>query len=231
MLKIESHSECLEQETASLNLLSSVKIHYRRIFHDLPYELRQILKGCESVLDLGCGPSSPIRSLPRDFHSVGIDIYEKSVEESKRKCIHNEYFVMDTLDIEQKFQPNSFDCVLAIDLIEHLEKKDGVRLIQLMEKIAKKKVVIFTPNGFLFQQERDGNLWQIHRSGWTVQEMRKMGYRVIGMSGIKFLRGERASLKFSPRRVWVVISDLTQLFVRNRPDKAFQILCIKEFAK
>lgn len=227
----KSHSECLNQESSSLNLLNRVKTQYRRIFHDLTYELQRELTGCQTVLDLGCGPSSPIRNLPRDFHSVGIDIFEKSIEESKEKCIHDEYFVMDTLDIEQKFQPNSFDCVIAIDLIEHLKKEDGIELIRLMEKMAKKKVVIFTPNGFLFQQEHDGNLWQIHKSGWSVPEMRRMGYKVIGMSGLKFLRGEKASCKFSPRRVWVVISDLTQLFVRNMPNKAFQILCIKEFAK
>lgn len=134
---------------------------------------------------------------------------------------------MDVLDVGKKFGSNSFDCVLASDLIEHLTKEDGIRLIEVMEKIAKNKVIIFTPNGFLPQREHDNNPWQVHKSGWTVKEMKERGYKVIGINGWKPLKGEFARIKFWPKYFWMIISDITQFFMRNHPERAFQILCIK----
>jgi hypothetical protein len=135
---------------------------------------------------------------------------------------------MNALDLDKTFSPKSFDCVLGLDLIEHLEKEEGFRLISMMEKIAKKRVIIFTPNGLLPQEEFGGNILQIHKSGWSVEEMREKGFRVIGILGWKPLRGSKGSLKFSPKTFWSIISTLTQQVVKNRPQWAFQILCVKD---
>ena len=97
----------------------------------------------------------------------------------------------------------------------------------MMEKIAKNKVIIMTPNGFLPQGIYYNNPWQVHKSGWTVKEMKKRGYKVIGINGWKPLRGECARLRFWPKYFWLRISEITQFFVRNKPEKAFQILCVK----
>ena len=56
---------------------------YRRIFRDLISELERELAGMESVLDLGCGSSSPIRYLSRPFYSLGVDLFEPSVNRSR----------------------------------------------------------------------------------------------------------------------------------------------------
>jgi len=45
-----------------------------------------------------------------------------AIEKSRREEIHDEYFLMDACDICERFQPNSFDCVIALDLIELKEK-------------------------------------------------------------------------------------------------------------
>ncbi len=209
-------------------LVTIYKNVYLKFFRFFIYELGRELDECKSVLDLGCGSSSPLKLFRKKFYSVGVDISKSSVEESKKRGIHNEYFVLDVLNIDKKFSPNSFDCVIALDLIEHLEKQQGIDLIKMMEKIAKKKVIIFTPNGFLPQGEYRGNKWQVHKSGWSVKEMRERGYKVIGINGWKSLRGEKALLRFRPQFFWKIVSDITQLFVRNRPEKAFQILCIKD---
>jgi len=57
--------------------------------------------------------------------------------------------------------------------------------------------------------------------------MKNRGYKVIGINGWKLLRGEYTSLKFKPNHLWRFISDITQVFLRNNPENAFQILCIK----
>ena len=98
----------------------------------------------------------------------------------------------------------------------------------MMEKIASKRVIIYTPHGFLPQGEYDNNHWQIHKSGWEIEEMQARGYRIVGIHGHKVLRGEYAKLRWRPWFFWQIVSDITQLWTRNHPKNVFQILCVKE---
>jgi len=79
-----------------------------------------------------------------------------------------------------------------------------------MENVANNKIVLFTPNGFVPQTD-DKNPWNRHRSGWTAEEMKRRGYRVIGMNGLKHLKGEYATPKYKPKLLWYMISEITQL--------------------
>ncbi|MEM3342267.1 MAG: methyltransferase domain-containing protein [Thermoplasmata archaeon] len=190
-------------------------------------ELRIHTKDCSSILDIGCGNSSPVKWLPKKIYKVGIDAYKPCIENSRKLKIHDKYYQMDISDIGLKIKPKTFDCVVALDVIEHLNKEEGLKLIAAMEKIACKKIIIFTPNGFLPQSAHDNNPFQVHRSGWTCNEMESLGFKVIGINGWKQLRGECAYIKYQPYWLWQIISDLTQILVRNRPEYAFQLLCIK----
>jgi SAM-dependent methyltransferase len=185
---------------------------------------------CRTLLDIGCGSDSPIKFLSERFYAVGVDAYTPSIEKSKEKGIHDKYFEMTFSDLD-KFESCSFDCVIALDVVEHLKKEEGLRLLDNIERIARKKIVVVTPNGFLPSGPFDNNPWQVHRSGWTVEEMRVRGYKVLGIHGLRNLRGERATLRFSPKLFWEIISTLTQYIVRNHPEFAFEILCIKSKRK
>lgn len=197
------------------------------------YKLKkEILDSCKTVLDLGCGQNSPIKSFSdRLEYSMGVDNFIPYIERSKNLRIHSDYLISNVFDACQKIKDNFFDCVLALDLIEHLNKTDGLKLIKEMERMAKKKVIIFTPNGFLKQEIFDGNIRQVHLSGYSVKEMRNMGYKIFGMSGLKFLRKEKGNIKFWPAVIWRRIASLTQIIVYYFPELAFQILCIKDIDK
>ena len=191
--------------------------------------LEKEVKSGLTLLDVGCGSNSPIQRFSKTFkYSVGIDGFQPSIDRSNAKGIHNEYVLMNVMDIETKFNERSFDYVIASDLIEHLTKADGEKLISMMEKIARKRVIIFTPNGFLEQREYDGNKYQVHLSGWEVDEMRKKGYNVTGINGWKLLRGEFGVAKWRPRVFWGRISLLSQYFTTKNPKNAFAILCVKD---
>lgn len=204
---------------------------YRRVytvfFPDYVRELKKVAADCKNLLDLGCGSSSPVKFLDPKILKEGVEIYEPYLKQSKKEKIHHRYHQANVLQIDKMFKAGSFDCVLAGDLIEHLTKSEGLGLIKMMERIAKKKIVIYTPNGFHYQEERDGNRLQTHRSGWEPHEMIRLGYRVIGISGLKQLRDADMSTKFKPKFFWRIISDLTQLLVKNKPEYAAQLLCIK----
>lgn len=192
-----------------------------------PKELEKHLKEMRSVLDLGCGENSPLLNIKKDFYSMGIDISKESIKKAEQLKIHNEYRLMNVQDIDKNFTGKSFDAVIALDLIEHLSKKEGRLLIQKMEKLARKKVIIFTPNGFVKQEATINNPFQKHKSGWDYSEMKQLGYTCIGMNGIKFIPRERGNIILKPKIFWKIIADVSQKVIYYIPSLSFQLFCIK----
>ena len=182
----------------------------------------------QTVLDVGCGNNSPLAKVKKTFYSVGLDVYKPNIVESKKAKIHDEYKLGDVLKLDKLFKPGSFDAVVALDIIEHLEKKDGYILLSQMEKVAKKKVIILTPYGFTQQHPYDGNPYQMHKSGWYIKDFIKRGYKVYGMRGLRFIRGEYATIKYKPWFFWGIIATLSQLIVYNNPSLAYQLLTVKD---
>jgi len=207
---------------------------YLWAYPSYPKELKRSVKGCKTLLDIGCGSNSPVRFFSKQIDCTGIDAFMPSIEKSKKKRIHKKYFLMNIFDIKKKIPPRSYDCVLASDVIEHLSKENGIKLIRIMENIAKKKVILFTPNGFLKQGKLYNNPWQIHKSGWSIEEMRQQGYDIIGINGLKALRKpfseKNGSFKFKPKIFWMLVSDLTQFFTKKHPKYAFHILCVSRMS-
>lgn len=195
-------------------------------------EFARLLEGAlcdaESVLDVGCGSASPVRLLGRrPPRMVGVDGYAPALETSQRAGIHDEYQCFPIGEIGRRFANGSFDAVVLLDVLEHLEKPAGVALLGAVEGIARRKVVVFTPNGFLPQGELDANPFQVHRSGWTAHELRQRGYSVVGVNGLRPLRGHLAQIRFRPRRFWWAVSLASQPLVRARPEYAFQLFAVR----
>ena len=189
-------------------------------------ELRKSLRGCQTVLDVGCGNCSPLRFL-QSVHLTGVDGYAPALEEARRNGTHDEYAFGDVKRIQELFNAKRFDACVSLDVIEHLPKEDGWRMAEAMERLAQRQVVIFTPNGFVPQRSKDGDL-QEHLSGWTAPEMRSRGYRVLGMYGPKSWRGEYHRIKYQPRVFWVLLSFCSHyLRTRARPENAAAIFCVK----
>lgn len=191
-------------------------------------QLARELKNIDSVLDLGCGRWSPLEKIKKNFFAVGVDINKDCIKKSKKKKTHDQYQVADVRKVDQLFKPKSFDAVIALDLIEHLKKKEGLKLLKKMEAVAKKKVIILTPNGFTEQDLAENNPYQIHQSGWQVKDFQKRGYRVYGMRGLKCLRGEWATIRYQPWFFWGAVSTLSQPLVYFFPYFAYQLFAVKE---
>ena len=201
------------------------RLPYRKLFPGWIEYFKKELSNCNTVLDLGCGCNSPIQYCGI-FFSVGVELFGPYLQESKKKRIHNQYIKADIKKIE--FKPKSFDAILYSEVLEHLTKEEGYELIKKMEKWAKKKIIITTPNEYLWQNGYDNNPLQEHKSGWSVEELERLGFNVFGMNGWKKLRGYKGSVKYKPTLLWNIIANLTQKITYRYPRYAFQLFAIKQ---
>jgi SAM-dependent methyltransferase len=198
---------------------------YKRVFPGWIENLKGELASCDTVLDLGCGYNSLIQYCNVPF-SVGVELFEPYLEESKKKHIHDQYIKADIRKVE--FKPKSLDAILCLEVLEHLTKEEGNELIKRMEKWAKKKIIITTPNGYLWQDGYESNPLQEHKSGWNSVELKGLGFKVRGMNGWKKLRAYKGSIIYKPAFLWARISDLTQKIAYRHPKLAFQLFAVKE---
>ncbi len=114
---------------------------------------------------------------------VGVDVWRPYLNKIKEQVIPVHYDIMKVSDI---FVEKSFDVVMAFDVIEHLEKSEGEDLLLVMESIAKKLVVIYTPLAWDTNEKNVNNpaLWSygnphnLHKSLWNKQDFLDRDYIV-----------------------------------------------------
>lgn len=209
------------------------------VFHTLDYCLQKELRDCATVLDLGCGPSSPLQHCKNIRRSVGVEAFQPYLEESKRKNIHSEY--LDKKIEELDFPKKSFDAVIMIEVLEHLPEKTGYEILEKAQKWARKKIIISSPNGFINQKAVDNNPLQKHLSGWNHKKMKKLGFKSHGLAGLKFLRQEvkndtmgddlTTSIRWRPRFFWFVVATASQIFTYFLPGAAFELFSVRKIRK
>lgn len=185
-----------------------------------------------SVLDIGCGDGSLMNKVNSDkkYEVTGVDLYKPSIEKAIASGLYRRVIMRDLRKI--KFKDKSFDVVLASQVIEHLKKEDSLRLISKLEKIAKNKVILTTPKGFVeydpFEVIED-NKFQEHKSGWEVKDLENMGYKVYGQgSGFIYQPG---GLLYRCRRlkdILVLISFLLASITYFIPVTGAYIIAVKE---
>jgi SAM-dependent methyltransferase len=189
------------------------------------FRLKKAVRNCQSILDVGCGEGtfSLLLVSPKNCLKVGVDIYKPYGQKAK---IHYDFFVLANAR-SLPFKGLTFDCVVAAHLLEHLVKETGIKVIQEIERVAKKKIILILPNGFLRQDAYNGNPFQVHLSGWTFMELKNLGFKVHGVAGLKCLRGYLGRIRLRPAFFWRIISDASQFFTFWFPTLAAKLFCIK----
>ena len=150
----------------------------------------------DTLLDIGPG----IR--PQVLVSARWQIRVEPCEEYALWLMERGHMVMPTTGVQALQYADeinaTMDTVVALDVLEHMEREEGVEFIRRALRIAQQQVIIFTPLGFLPQPEskdgRDawgmsGQEWQRHRSGWKPDDF--PGWRIVVLP--KFHYGRRAA--------------------------------------
>ena len=123
----------------------------------------------------------------RNIIMVGIDIFLPYLKEAQQQGSYDACVLCDIHQIP--IRPKSFDVVLSMDVLEHLEKEDGLGFINAIEQIANRQVIITTPVGIYETYAYDGNPHQVHKYIWQIEDLKQLGYTVRGC-GLRNIGGE-----------------------------------------
>lgn len=185
------------------------------------------LRHCETVLEVGVGRPqySWIRKLPSSTlaRSVGIDVYRPYLDDSALIGYWGNYVRANALHLP--FRDRAFEAGVALDVIEHLRKRDGLTLVKELKRVCTKRIVIMTPNGFL-RQDGDENPAQLHLSGWGTREFEEMGFDVTGVRGLKPLRRGHADPIVRPLPLGLLACAATEPVGFFLPRLSFQLLAV-----
>lgn len=108
----------------------------------------------DAIIELGCGMSPFLDKVRKNFNTaIGLDFSIKTVREALKKFPQVQYKVGDAL--KTGYKDNSFDVVVAGELIEHLE--DPQALLDEMKRIGKKKIILSTA---IMEYNDPEHLWE-----------------------------------------------------------------------
>lgn len=154
-----------------------IKMRYLDLIkHSIDQRLYRIItsskiKAAKVVMDIGSGK----RPQAQEFFKPDImycfdPTYETHISDEGIHMIQGTWKT--AIDI-MKTVPT--DTVFLMDVIEHLPKQEGVSLLKETEGLVKKQIVVFTPLGFM---EQDDGEWNTHRSGWLPEDF-KVGWKTF----------------------------------------------------
>jgi glycosyltransferase involved in cell wall biosynthesis len=153
-------------------------------FHDIKQRnfeniLHSVLKDASRILDLGCGIGDYLRQTNSSQYVVGVDPHLPYVEKAKDRVPWATVFNTDGISY-LKESNEQFDCILLIDVLEHLEPDDAIQLVEEAKKHCKGIILSQIPIG-VHQQHHDawnmgGEFWQTHRSTWDAETVQQLGF-------------------------------------------------------
>jgi SAM-dependent methyltransferase len=185
-------------------------------------QLRSVVSTGTRVLDVGCsdGRGSEILGGRGTF---GVDIYRPALAAARASGRRSPVVQADVRSLP--YADDAFDVVVCLDVLEHFEKPDALRVLDELERVARATVVVMTPRGFVPQPPTEDEPWQEHRCGFEPDELRGRGYRVSGLGGPAALRGPYGRFRFGAGGK--LATALAVPVARRHAEAAFALLGVK----
>jgi len=191
----------------------------------------------ELALDIGCGVTSLLTPFRPRIQTVGLDAI--TISEANRVGAHDHYISVDISDVpvvkiseqlQTVFGRPKADLVTLFGVIEHVPKSVGINVLDKIEQLSDRYILIDTPNGFVPQGPEYGNPYQRHLSGWFTHEFQARGYSVFGGLGTRYLRGYMGEprVKIPGLRLFDNVVMARLLMTKRFPHHAFNICAIKD---
>lgn len=163
----------------------------------LPYIVEQLYPTPKTVMDIGIGYGMN-GALVRQYSSAGHEldnppeqfllglepfakyrtplweVYDKVRPDTLQECL-------DRAPVYSAPKQHGWDLILMTDVIEHLEKPDGIeRLKQLQRRLnAGGKLLVSTPAIWIEQGAAHGNEHERHKSLWDCDDFRRLEFDIL----------------------------------------------------
>jgi len=177
------------------------------------------------VLDCGCGKgiNAYLMRATRDLFGgqiIGLDANQDYLDYCRTFNVYDK-LIKNSLP-KLPFRRKGIDVLVCTEVIEHLKKKNGRKFLKEVERVTKERAIITTPNVFFDTHPAD--VKDKHRSLWSANDFREMGYKVYGM-GFKL-----AILSGDPLiRLKQVLSYIFTPLSYLVPEISGSLICIKDF--
>lgn len=107
----------------------------------------------------------------------GIEGYAGYITPVHDYC-YNNIIIGDALKILPTLNENSYELVIAIDILEHFSTEDGLKFLSELKRVSNKSVLISTPKEFI-HQEVEANPFEDHHSLWSKEDLISNGLPII----------------------------------------------------
>lgn len=183
----------------------------------------------ESVLDVGVGMGQYGFLLRTNLENInlfeinGSDARQRSKDQWKitidgiegyagyLTAVHDYSYtnllIGNALELLPTLGDKTYDLVLAIDILEHFEKEQGIVFLKECQRVSRGSVLVSTPKDFV-AQEVLANPLENHRSHWTGEDFRLCGFD-------SFLPNALSLIAIAKHDVDPMLADC---FLRNIPD-------------
>lgn len=143
----------------------------------------------ESLLSLCCGIGLELNGLnTQDITAV--DVVPQYLFQVAHMYPNIKVVESDALEYTRTQPDNSVDVISIIDGIEHMTKGIGLNLITEMKRVARREILLFTPQGHEdggYLKNEPHNAWgiegadehQTHKSGWSALELKDLGFDML----------------------------------------------------
>jgi len=133
------------------------------------------------VLELGCGFGAwghLLRAISEgeSCYIVGCDIFKPYLQKLRNFCPYDDLVLCDARN--PPFRPRSANIIMAFEIIEHLDKNEGVKFLFTLQDLCDEKIIVSTPYGYYKQGGSRNNKFEQHTSAWSRKDFENASYIV-----------------------------------------------------
>jgi SAM-dependent methyltransferase len=113
------------------------------------------------ILEIGCGPGTILKYLPQAEY-FGFDLSSRYIELAKKR-FPNARFLCERVSEFSLSDPQSFDLVLALGVIHHLQDSEANKLFEIAYQALKPGGKLVTVDGVLTSEQSPAARWLLLR--------------------------------------------------------------------